>query len=325
MTMHNSCLILLSLTLLLSCQTVQQVENEFISTQKAWQSIAMSSAQLYKKHQLIILAKPIWSETELERVFSITDISFSKAEKNENESPYHLNLLDPKFTYKFACGWYCELLNEVKYTKINGDSVYLSKLYSQNQEALIKFYDDLILIEELINNLNITPDTLQVRFLKLKQTSISFGSLTQATEFMKDTLTTNAPYFTPENQGGSPEIIGPLQSKVETVDSNIVESPGVNNHLNDYPKQFSDKEVFYIDQFVCSFKDNYFGNIIDIKDSKLAVNLTGQAKATSNSKDNIINRKPGYLFKQSGDFTYIQLSEIKVFQKTDISACDIKF
>jgi hypothetical protein len=82
-----------------------------------------------------------------------------------------------------------------------------------------------------------------------------------------------------------------------------------------------DEGDFSISQFICSFQDNYFGEILSIQGDVINVALKGQAKKLKDGK--VIDAQPGILFEENTEFSYLQLDENKNFTQNQILDCNL--
>jgi len=82
-----------------------------------------------------------------------------------------------------------------------------------------------------------------------------------------------------------------------------------------------DEGDFSISQFICSFQDNYFGEILSIQGDVINVALKGQAKKLKDGK--VIDAQPGILFETNTEFSYLQIDENKSFTQNQISDCNL--
>jgi len=78
---------------------------------------------------------------------------------------------------------------------------------------------------------------------------------------------------------------------------------------------------FSISQLICSFQDNYFGEILSIQGDVINVALKGQAKILMGGQ--VIDAQAGVLFEANAEFSYLQLDENKNFTKNQISDCNL--
>jgi len=327
--MQKPFLVVTSLISLLSCQITTNVAKNFKQSQTEWQSLASSATQLYKHHQLNLTGKVIWEEVEWGRKVSLTGFSFIKT-----EDIYRLNLLNPSFTQLYACGWYCEQLNEVHTNSLGVNFTYLSKLYNGEHKVLLNFYDRLIEIESNINGLNLSKEQLALRFLKLKISKNEFSTLNEIADFIEQSLTSETAIFNTIEQEvvNSNENSEVNSSSTPTLNATKDEAVQVSTHIEDRMPIESNSEIDTLDsnlkvlslsQLICSYKNNYFGEVIELSSEKVAVQIIGQAKYQA--KGEIKDRPEGYLFQQIGDFSYIELSEIKIFNRTEVDVCQVIF
>ncbi len=74
-----------------------------------------------------------------------------------------------------------------------------------------------------------------------------------------------------------------------------------------------------IGQFVCSYQDNYFGEVAAINGQTVNVALKGQAKSL---KDGLfVAAEPGVLFLTDADFSYLQSEDSKTFTQHQLAPC----
>jgi hypothetical protein len=318
---QSKLLILFLVTLLAGCNNLNQAATQFDQKVIAWKSLAASSTSALKQHGLRISASPIWQETTLGKKYMLTDFSFTAPIDD-----YRLNLVTPSFSNKYICHWYCELLNEVRVDKIPGNFTYLTKLYNANEAELVNFYSQLIMIEEFIYTTKLTDQALALKFDQLTLINAKFQSLPALIDHLKNFLNTEQSIFqqialeqkkesTPSNN----KVINadlPPTAPASTADLITVQTDQVNDLVPDLPK-------ISLNQLVCSYQSNYFGRTVEQADDKVAISLIGQAKKELNGQT--INLPPNTLYAAPGQFQYVELDGIKIFDRSDIIACNILF
>ena len=313
-------ILVLSTSLVFACQSLDQSVHIYMQDKKAWQSLADTSVSLYKQHKLIISAVPKWQETGYGRHYQLVDFSFSKP-----LDQYRINLLSPDFSNKYVCNWYCELLNEVATEKPKGHFTYLSKLYADNESELVNFYEQLIALEDHMLALELPPQTLTLRLMKLQHSTEQFDSLTQVIAHLYQYIDSEQSVFEPVAQLASAQTGTSEQGNDTSSPSNqlLATQQDLPSDEQQTSEQEQSKILLLNEQLVCSYQENFFGRVLEQSATKVAITLLGQAKQIIAGE--IINLAPNTLYSGESTFRYLELAGIKVFDRGDIMPCQIDF
>ncbi|SFC25927.1 hypothetical protein [Pseudoalteromonas denitrificans] len=320
--------LLLSFTgfFLQGCQNTRQttldseLKLELIQTQ--WQSMAQSAAKVYRDAGFILTAELKWQDEQWGKKYYFDDISLT-----EPVSEYRIDLLNPDFTNKFLCSWYCERIDETKYDKLIGYYSHLTFFYQNLKPELLTFYSNLIEIEDNLSNVNYSAEDLKIKLYKIKQDPPSFSNFTEFDEYLTRQVFEKNGYFEPSNQIDNTLALfnDNNNSAIDSVnDTDIVEVSTLStDNYNALPHIPVKSIPLKIDDTVCSYQENFFGKVLELQTNgnKVLLSVSGQAKRQQEGA--IIDLIPGYLITQGGHFEYLELDEIKVFNIDDVSHCEM--
>lgn len=322
----------ISVFFLIGCQSTQ---DSAYAQQKAilqWQSMADSAATPFREAGIQLTAKLNFKDAQWGKEYYLSDFSFTKP-----IDKYRIDLLAPTFKNKYLCSWVCEKVDEMRYDKLIGYYDYLTVFFNTIKPELLTFYSNLIELENNVNTLNISKQEFAVKLHKLKQTPIELANLTQVDNYLESSFTQTSFFDVEESEVITNEsdiyTTNEEQTDFEADNENTVNDSDIiavstYDNADEFVEQTTedigiDKSLFTIGIKVCSRQANFFGEVMEVDplNPKILVSVKGQAKQM---KDNaIVNLASGYLESQNGQFDFIEMNKMTVFNLDDIFLCDV--
>ncbi|MFT6208281.1 MAG: hypothetical protein ACJA0T_002201 [Colwellia sp.] len=338
----------LSTPVIINTEPVTKQTAIYQYNQALWQKTALNSDSLFQRYGLKIFAAITWQQRSKAETYQFTKLQIAK-----EADQYSINLLHPDFTQKMACGWYCEYLDQpISQTALSPYTM-LDKTFEGNKTQLYNFYDELARLEQNLQSLS--PERLAAMpeiITQLVNTQQSFDSLDQVIVFINNFFD-EIDFQQLATLKTAPGIISPLPDSYQTktiltdnllpnIDDNLIASFSpetsletmLNLHKNRQEQDIStelttdklwskqNKLPINKGQFVCSFQDNYFGEITAVSGDKVTLALKGQVKQLI---DGLMMDAPiGSLFSSNTQITYLANDGQLNFTRSQIAPCTLK-
>ncbi|WP_057832181.1 hypothetical protein [Colwellia sp. TT2012] len=325
---------------------LEQLENKqllqslYQVNQKKWLVASSRENDLFKRYNLKVLASIEWKKRSDAQTYSFKNITLVG-----DDDKYTINLLNPEFSQTMACGWYCEYLDQPITQAMTLRYTMLDKIYEKEKQQLHNFYssinrlnnnlaklpeDKLILLPNIIKELKNKPEVFDsladlMGFLNNYFDEVDFKNISLGKDIIstREIIVNNAmldPEYDLQHRFSEPQTlqqllgIPPLEPRPVEISNDIkisVESRWL----------IQQKLPIYNDQFVCSYKENYFGYITNIEQNKITVALKGQVKEFLDGL--LLNMENGLLFNKNQDISFITLEKNKIFNKTGLAPCSL--
>lgn len=99
------------------------------------------------------------------------------------------------------------------------------------------------------------------------------------------------------------------------------ESPNIYSQNDKFSRQ-PNKLIASKNDLVCSYSMNMFGHLVSMNDAQVEVSLIGEAKLL---EDGVVKSpEKGFLHNQVGNVTFLPLSGVRSFDRSDIFVCFVK-
>lgn len=277
--------LLLSINLT-GCQIIGDVNQSHMDTLLQWNKAATQTNSILQRAKLQLTTELRFKDTEYG-----TEYWFDKFTVGGTDNKYTINLINPSFSEKVICSWYCELLSEVQINDYDKNT-YLYQFSKAQQTNIADMYAQLSKLSLHLEKSALPVDIINARITLINDSEIIFDDFNSAYAFLTAALMEES--FTPNN---TTSLIPEGEQKI--------------------------KSAMSLNQQVCTLKDNFFGHVIAKNQQGIAVKLIGQA--TGKTGLGLKTLPSGYLKHHQEGFSYIALNKVQVFKHSDVYTCTIKY
>jgi hypothetical protein len=321
-----------------------------------WQQSALGSESIFARHGLKIFAAITWQKRSNGETYRFSNIQIAP-----EADQYAINLLHPDFSQKMACGWYCEYLDQPISQTTLGPYTMLDKAFEGNQSLLYGFYDEMHRLENNLQSLSpkrlaVIPEVIA----QLVNTQQKFDSLKQITAFLNDYFDDiDFQQFSPEQQalaspfpllGGYQSISVSRETELTVTDADLLatftpepsleallklngnkQTQNIPADLSSAPSTLPSPDTLWlqqkslpilIGQVVCSYQDNYFGEVTAVNGNRINLALKGQVKQLI---DGIVMSAPaGTLFSKDSKISYLDTDGQRSFSRSQLAPCVLR-
>jgi hypothetical protein len=321
-----------------------------------WQQSALSDESIFAQHGLKIFAAITWQKRSNGETYRFSNIQIAP-----EADQYAINLLHPDFSQKMACGWYCEYLDQPISQTTLGPYTMLDKTFEGNRNILYGFYDEMHRLENNLQSLSperlaVIPEVIA----QLVNTQQKFDSLKQINAFLNDYFDDiDFQKFSPEQQAlaspfplpeGYQSISASRETELIVADADLLATFTNEPSLQTLLKQSENKQTqkiaadlsatpstlplpdtFWLQQkslpilagqVVCSYQDNYFGEVTAVNGNRINLALKGQVKQLI---DGIVMSAPaGSLFSKDSKIAYLDTDGQRSFSRSQLAPCALR-
>jgi hypothetical protein len=321
-----------------------------------WKQSALGNDSLFERYGLKIFASITWQKRSSAETYQFTKLQIAK-----EADQYSINLLHPDFRQKMACGWYCEYLDQPITQIALGPYSMLDKAFEGNQIHLYNFYDELSRLDLNLQSLSperiaVMPEIMS----QLINTQQNFDSLKQVIVFLNDYFDEiDFQQFSPEQQAlaspfpfpqGYQSISVSRGTELTVTDADLLatfttepslqallklsenkQTQKIAADLSATPSKSPSPDTSWLQQkslpiltgqVVCSYQDNYFGEVTAVNGNRINLALKGQVKQLI---DGIVMSAPaGTLFSKDSKISYLDTDGQRSFNRSQIAPCVLR-
>ena len=313
------------------CASKDSIKMKHMSTIQQWKSAAHKTNTLLLKHNNVrISARLVVRYTPSGDQFLLDGFSIGK-----NTTDNSIDLLTPQFSKVRACSWKCYYLGDILDNSILPAQTYLTRFYNVNESDISRFYDIINRIGITILNYSADKQQLFIDNIMLNEPN-SFESLATLETFIltafKDSVTGNTDendLTRDEKQAllTSAENLNYANNKLSYIQSPIGKTYITKSHKiaitsTSKAETYENENTDLVEaQTVCSIQENTFGKVTKIEGDEITVHLTGQVKI--NNDGIYVTPSPGFLLDSFAAFSYVDIDEVKVFDRKNLFKCDV--
>jgi hypothetical protein len=335
----NISVLLLAIFSLFGCQSrLDVVGQDHALVVKKWQELAKYTDKSTTNNPFIIVGKLAVDRQSEVHKFVLTDIHLT-----QEENHFELNLIRPSFDNKYICMPVCLQLTE--YFSNNQDNTTMLYRYFEQQEfELFKFYGDVVLQNDSINELlEFYPvaATQYINWLIRKEqkfqdlvslTAFLRGALTKENiilflntpdDFYMDLLTNSQNMLNKSNVWNLNDATAETDNwtNTATVDEAFLTLNRLGQELRMQNWLEIQDNALAIGDQVCSFEKNEFGIVSEIIGNKVQVRLVGKLiKLVDGSQ---VSTRPGDIYNREIQHSFTSISRDEVYQASTIALCEI--
>jgi hypothetical protein len=335
----NLLILVLALSSLSGCQSQLDIAGQdHALVVKKWQELAKYTDKSTFNNPFIIVGKLAVDRQSEDHKFVLTDIHFT-----QEETHFELNLIRPSFENKYICMPVCLQLTE--YFSNNQDNTTMLYRYFEQQEfELFKFYGDVVLQNDSINELLAFSPVAATQYINwLIRKEQKFQDLVSLTAFLKVALTKeNIILFLNTPDDFYMDLLTNSQNMLD--ESNVWNLNDVTADTDNWTNTPTEDEAFLtlnrlgqelrvqnwleikdnalaIGDQVCSFEKNEFGVVTEIIGNKVQVRLVGKLiKLIDGSQ---ASTRPGDIYNREIQHNFTSISSDEVYQASAIALCEI--
>jgi hypothetical protein len=333
---------------LVGCQsTLEGVGQEHAKEVKKWQELAR-----YAGNELKHLGLTITTGVQINQSTEQTTYSLIRIQLNQDANHTEIDLLSPEFAEKFSCSKECQRLGlyDSNFAK---QETQLTSFFFAKEGSFFEFYGRLTQLNEILAYYRASSPAILKKYLTLMLNRRQvFNSLSAFLDDLEKHVTedkliafTKSGFVSPVTDRASSTFLHDVTANFPIDDEDVSDLsfpddnwnviPGhdwsvmpddnwVSNTL--YTKHESweqaKKNNIQVGSIVCTFSDNSFGVVEELKVNEVTLKIIAQARVMIDGMK--IYPRSGHLFSAVDSFYFVKGSLKDTYSRSDIAACNIE-